>query len=336
MNKLNFTITIMSLLTMILGCVGMDSKPKPEWTQSRKIAGREQKFSHVSGIVVDDKFAYVTMGGTIADMNEGTNGLRKIALDTGAVTVLDNDRKHTPQSETDGFAADEKYVYWNTGGSLMRIAKDGGAAETVVSAEVGVGVDLAIDNEKIYWANHYYYSSKNPAQPSPIFMAAKQGGKAEIFVDGQDVPGNIVVDEKYVYWRAASGLFKQSKASGQPQQILQLDDREGVDELAQDAENLYFTFRAAGSSYWVLHKISKNGGERQMLAKTYGVSGLVVDDANVYFIDEDSASPHALFKVPKNGGAVVRLDGGYSGGTIAQSKTQIYLASLDDIYSFAK
>ena len=73
-----------------------------------------------------------------------------------------------------------------------------------------------------------------------------------------------------------------------------------------------------------------------MLAKTYGVSGLVIDDATVYFIDEDSALPNALFKVPKNGGAVVRLDGGYSSGTISQSKTQVYFASSDTIYSFAK
>lgn len=37
-----------------------------------------------------------------------------------------------------------------------------------------------------------------------------------------------------------------------------------------------------------------------------------------------------------NGGEVVRLDGGYSSGIIAQSKMQVYFASLDDIYSFAK
>lgn len=320
---------------MILGCGGTNLKPAPEWTKSKKIAGKEQKLSHVSGIAVDEKFAYVTMGGTIADQNEGTSGLRKIALDSGAVSVLD-DGKSMPQSDNGGIVLDEKYVYWNTNGKIMRVSKDGGNPEAIASEKVGIGIDMAVDNEKVYWSNHQYYSPNSPMKPSPVFMVSKRGGTVEIFVDNQNVPGNIVVDEKYVYWRAASGIFKRSKSGGQPQYVFQLTDKQGVDELVQDAENLYFSFRGAGESRWILHKISKNGGEPQMLAKTTTVRALIADDANVYFIDEDSASPNALFKVSKNGGEVAKIDGGYSGGTIAQSKTQVYFGSLDTVYSFAK
>jgi hypothetical protein len=44
----------------------------------------------------------------------------------------------------------------------------------------------------------------------------------------------------------------------------------------------------------------------------------------------------AFCKVSKNGGEASTLDAGYSSGAIAQSKTMIYFASLDDIYSFTK
>lgn len=320
---------------MILGCGGTNSKPAPEWTKSRKLAGKEQKISHVSGIVVDDKFAYITMGGTIADQNEGMSGLRKIALDTGAVSVLD-DGKSMPQSENGGIVLDEKYVYWNTEGKILRVSKDGGNPETIASEKIGIGIDMTVDNEKVYWTNHSYYSPNNPTKPSPIYMVSKQGGATEIFVDEQNIPGDPVADEKFVYWHTVNGIFKKDKSGGQMQTVFQATDKEGVDEMAQDTEYLYFGFRGDGESRWALRKISKNGGEPQIIVKTFSLSPFVIDDANIYYFEEDNSLKHALYKVSKNGGETVKIDSGYSGRTIAQNKTQIYFAALDDIYSSAK
>src|SRR5436305_6799735 len=123
MKKLNSVLPLMILSAMFLGC-GELSKPAAEWTKARKIAGKEQKLSHVSGLVVDDKFAYVTIGGTIADQNEGTSGLRKVSLDSGAVTSPDNG-ENLPQSDSGGLCADEKFIYWNAGGNILRVSKDG-------------------------------------------------------------------------------------------------------------------------------------------------------------------------------------------------------------------
>jgi hypothetical protein len=321
------------LLGAILGC-GKLSGPVAEWTKAKKIAGKEQRLSHISGLVVDDKFAYVTIGGTIADQNEGNSGLRKVALDSGAVTSLD-DGKNMPQSDYGGMAIDEKYVYWNAGGKILRVSKNGGQPETVASENVGIGLDLAVDNEKVYWANHGYYSANSPTS-KPIYAVAKQGGKAEIFADAQNIPHSLVVDEQFVYWVTPSSILKQAKSGGQPQVIYQASDREGVDELAQDTENLYFGFRGAGESRWALRKVSKQGGEPQTLVKTYSLKPVAVDETNVYFVDEESMMKDAFCKVPKNGGAVTRLDYGYASGVIAQSKTQVYLASLDSIHSFTK
>jgi hypothetical protein len=321
------------LLGAILGC--SEFSKQPDWSKSKKVAGKEQKLSHISGLVVDDKFAYVTVGGNIADQNEGASGLRKVALASGAVTNLDNGEQ-LPQSDYGGLAIDENFVYWNAGGNILRVSKDGGKPETVASEHVGVGVDIALDNEKVYWANHGYYSPNSPAKPMPIYVVSKQGGKAEIFVDQQNAPSNLVIDEKSVYWLTSNGIWKQAKSGGQPQVIYQGNDKEGVDELIQDAENLYFGFRSAGNSRWALRKVSKQGGEPQTLVPTYALNPVAVDESNVYFFDENGLMKDSLCKVSKNGGQVARLDSGYASGGIAQSKTLVYFASLDDIYSFPK
>jgi hypothetical protein len=333
-NYLGFISAVVLLLAVILGCSKSSNKPALQWTKGRKIAGQEQKLSHISGIVVDDKFAYVTMGGTIADQNQGTSGLRKITLDSGAVTILD-DGKAIPQSDNGGIAIDENYVYWNAGGKILRISKDGGQPQPIVSEHVGIGVDLAVDNEKIYWANHGYFGTSQ-IKPSPIYAVAKQGGPAEIVVDQQSAPHSLVIDEAFIYWVTPSSILKQAKSGGQPQVIYQATDKEGVDELAQDAENLYFGFRGAGKSRWALTRISKQGGEPQILVKTYSVKPVVVDETNIYFFDEEGLTNDVFCKVSKTGGEVVKLDYGYSSGVITQSKTLIYIAGLDDIYGFAK
>ena len=334
MKKLNLILPIMSLLTMIFGC-GEITKPAADWTKAKKIAGKEQKLSHVSGLVVDDKFAYLTVGGNLADQKEGLSGLRKVALDSGAVTVLD-DGKDMPQSDYGGVTLDEKFVYWNIGGTILRVPKDGGTPETIASENVGIGIDIAIDNEKIYWTNHGYYSPNTQIKPSPVYMVAKQGGKTEIFADQQNIPSNIVIDEKFVYWHTVNGIFKQTKSGGQAQTVYLATDKEGIDEMTQDAENLYFGFRGTGESRWALQKVSKNGGEPQILVKTFSLKPFTVDDANIYFFDEDYHNQDALCKVSKNGGEVVRFDTGYSSGVIAQSKSFVYFAGLDDIFSFPK
>lgn len=247
-----------------------------------------------------------------------------------------DDGKNSPQAEIGGIVSDEKFVYWNSGGKILRISKDGGKPETVAAENVGIGIDMTIDNEKVYWANHAYYSSNSPSQPRPIYAVSKQGGRAEIFADEQKNPASLVADKKFVYWVTTNSILKRAKSGGQVQIIYQATDKEGVDVLTHDDENLYFGFRGAGASRWALRKISKQGGEPQTLVKTFSLKSLVVDDANIYFFDEDSSSKNALCKVSKNGGEVTKFDVGYSSGVIAQSKTQIYFASLDDIYSFPK
>jgi Domain of unknown function (DUF5050) len=328
-------LTALSLLVLaLLGCKG--TLKQRDWTKAQKIAGQERKLSHISGMVFDDKFAYVTMGGTLADQQEGTSGVRRVALDSGEVTLLDDGSKNIPQSDLGGMATDEKFVYWNAGGKIFRLSKDGGTPEPLVSEHIGVGLDIAIDNEKIYWANHGYYSSNSPTKASPIYMVSKKGGNAEIFADQQHIPSNLVVDSEFVYWVTPTSILKQAKSGGQPQVVFQATEKEGVDDLTQDAENLYFAFRSAGNSRWALRKISKQGGEPKTLSKTVTLGQIAIDDTTVYFFDEHSLMKDDLCRVSKEGGEVSRLDTGYSNGILIVTKTLVYFTAGDDIYSFKK
>jgi len=332
---ISFLIASAVLVTLVLGCGGAISSA-PDWAKSKKIAGKEQKFSHISGLMVDDKFAYVSVGGNLADQQAGLSGIRKVSLEDGAVTVIDDGKINLPQSDYGGMAVDDKYFYWNSGGKISRCAKDGTTIETIATENVGIGLDLVVDNEKVYWANHGYYSPGQPSVAKPIFSVAKGGGKAEVFAADQMVPRSLVVDEKFVYWHTASALVKQAKSGGGVQEVYKVSDKEGLDQMSQDADNLYFGYRPAGDSRWALRKVAKSGGEPVTLVKQYSLKPVVIDDANIYFFDEETMNKDAICRVPKNGGDVSRLDTGYSSGVIAQNKGAIFFAALDDILSIQK
>lgn len=323
---------------VLIGIACGTIEQKPQWPNSKKIAGKEQGLSHISNIVVDDKFAYVLIGGTVADLNAGTNGLRKIDLASGAVTSLD-DGKQMPQAGQGGLAIDDRYVYWKAGSTIQRILKDGGTSETVVSENVGLGIDLAVDNDRVYWTNHGYYSSNTPAVPSPVYMALKSGGKAEVFIDQQMVPHDVAVDEKYVYWCTPTSILRKPKSGGELFTVFQANDNEGVDNLSVYKGDVYFGFRGAGSGRWALRKLATSSTEPQMtktIASRYSTKPIAFDGDNLYFFDEDGMSADALCRTTINGGNIERLDTGYSGGTIAAGKNGIYFGTLDDVMVIAK
>lgn len=334
-NKLTASLCVVVAL-VALACGKVEQKP--QWQNSKKIAGKEQGLSRISNIVVDDKFAYVTIGGTVADASAGTNGLRKIDLVTGAVTSLD-DGKQSPQAERGGLAIDEKYVYWKAGGTIQRIAKEGGTSETVVSENVGIGIDLAVDNERVYWTNHGYYSANTPQIPSPVFSASKSGGKAETFAADQMVPHDVAVDDKFVYWCTPTSILRKAKSGGDPFVIFQANDKEGVDSLSVYRGDVYFGFRGAGSGRWALRKLATSSTEPQMtktIASKYSTKPIAFDGDNLYFFDEDGMAADVLCRTSINGGNIDKLDTGYSGGTIAVGKNGIYFGTLDDVMMIAK
>ena len=275
------------------------------------------------------------MGGNLADQNAGMSGVRRISLADGQVTMIDDGLKNITQSDIGGMAIDDKYLYWNGGGNILRVSTDGGKPEVVTSENVGIGIDLAIDKERVYWANHGYYSPGQVTQPKPVYSAPKGGGKTEVFADQQAGPHCLAVDENAVYWLVTSGIVKMDKKGGKPQPVHNAADGDVLDELSQDGESLYFGFLTKGESRWGLGKIAKSGGQAVVLKKQYSLKPTVIDETNVYFFDED-ASNDALCRMAKNGGEVTRIDSGFTNGAIAQNKTHVLFAAMDTIFSTTK
>jgi hypothetical protein len=197
-------------------------------------------------------------------------------------------------------------------------------------------VDMAVDAERIYWANHSYYSANSPSVPKPVYSASKKDGSAEIFAAQQTVPANITVDEKWVYWTSPSSILKQLKSGGTPQVVFQAGEKEGIDILEQKGDELYFGFRGAGDSRWALRKVAKNGGEPSTVVKSFSLKPFVIDDHDIFFFDEAGIDGDILCKVSRSGGEVLTLDRGYASGVIAQTAGKIFVGSLDTIFSFDK
>src|SRR5262245_46809895 len=141
--KLKITGTTILFVSLLLICLviltGCKVLPKePDWTKSKLLAGRAQKLSHISALIADERYVYVAMGGTIADQQEGKSGIRRIALDSGEVTVLESGDYLPAAPGNKGLAVDEKYLYWSIVGGIVRIPKAGGKAEVVTANSAGI------------------------------------------------------------------------------------------------------------------------------------------------------------------------------------------------------
>lgn len=123
--------------------------------------------------------------------------------------MLDDGKKY-PQAEQGGIAQDDKYVYWNSGGEIARIAKDNGKREAVATEFVGIGLDMTLDNDGYIGQIMVTIHRERRSRLARLIRWQRPGGKAEIFADKQMAPGNIVVDDKFVYWTTPSSLMKQA------------------------------------------------------------------------------------------------------------------------------
>ncbi len=323
-------LLISTLCGLFSGCIKLPSEPS--WTKSRKIAGKEH-LMHVEALAVDDQFAFVLVGANLADQQEGKTGVRKVSLADGSVTVFEKG-DYFPAEGRDTVALDDKYFYWTSTGKILRQLKTGGAIEVIATDSVGMGIDLAMDKERLYWTNHGYYS-KNMQTMAPIFSVSKNGGKTEIFSERQYVPNNLIVDDKFLYWVSANKILKKDKSAGDVQTVYEVEEKDNISGLRQDTDTLYFI---AGTSKPTLYRLPKSGGEAQKLTDNiYSVTQFAVDESYVYYFIAQGFSSTDICKVPKTGGAVVKVDSGkYSQGSLVLGKTEIFFSDGFGLFSVAK
>jgi hypothetical protein len=323
-------LLISTLCGLFSGCIRLP--PEPSWAKSRKIIGKEH-LMHVEALAVDDQFAFVVVGANLADQQEGKTGVRKISLADGSVTVFEKG-DYFPAEGRDTVALDDKYFYWTSTGKILRQLKTGGAIEVIATDSVGMGIDLAMDKERLYWTNHGYYS-KNMQTLAPIFSVSKNGGKTEVFSERQYIPNNLIVDDKFLYWVSANKILKKDKRGGEIQAVYEVSEKDNISGLRQDADHLFFV---AGTSKNTLYSVSKQGGEAQKLTDNIdSVTQFAVDETYVYYFIAYGFTSADICKVPKTGGAVVKVDSGkYAQGSLVVGKTEIFFSDGFGLFCVAK
>jgi hypothetical protein len=208
----------------------------------------------VTTFVVDDSGIYALM----SQLGSGTNAdtVARIALDTGAVTVL-----ASGQDKARGLAVDATHVYWTntstlTDGTVMRIPKDGSGVAETFAANQDHPDGIAVDAMAVYWTND---GTKTAADQDGNFNDVN-GALMKRAKDGQASPAMlfpaaeptklIAVDDTNVFWfergtgPSSSSRMMRANKDGSAAAELSPVGGEGAADVALDAENVYWTAAA--------------------------------------------------------------------------------------------
>lgn len=320
------------------GCGGPAEQPKIEkdnWPNSEKVAGKSEGLSRVSGIALFDDAIFLTMGGTIADKMDGTNGVRRIDLKTKEITKIDDGEKF-PQTDAGALIRDDKFIYWNAGGAMQRYAVDGSVRDEIVTSNIGLGAYKVLANGRIYWVNHGYYAPDETVRPSDIFSAPVEGGKPEVVAAKQFLAANIASDGEYLYWTSKAGITRKPLKGGGTSIIFKAAENEGFDHLIISGGRIYFSHRAGDNANWQLRSVGKEGSEPVTMVESIANLPFAADDANIYYFANEGMGLYSLFRISMSGGEPVKMDTGYTNGEIALSATHVYVVTLDDIFRIEK
>jgi hypothetical protein len=104
------------------------------------------------------------------------------------------------QNSSGGIAVDSTRVYWTNAvaasGSVMSVARGGGAMPVTLASRQDLPFSLAIDSTNVYWANW---------NSGTIMATPLGGGPTTTLATGQSNPYGVAVDATAVYWRDYGG-----------------------------------------------------------------------------------------------------------------------------------
>lgn len=323
MKKINWFLPFTLLFGVLFGC--SEVKKQPEW---QKATALTERIDHPNALTVDGEFIYFVTGGTIASLNEGTSGVWKMPITGGQPIQLfkgfQKDKNSVVLPDTFFLATDKKFVYWSSG-TIWRTPKDGGESEPITTASP---TDFALDEEKIYWQN--FIGEGGP--PAPIYSVENKGGTPKAMTEPLITSG-ITVDKEFMFWAQSDGIYKMPKSGGEKTKIYSAPEKQNISGLIADKDNFYFT---QGDGRNALFKLAKSGGEAVKIAPSINHAlKFYADEANIYFVRNESSFQNSISKVAKSGGEVTMLDTGHI-ASFAVGKDKIFVADVIKIYALGK
>jgi sugar lactone lactonase YvrE len=241
--------------------------------------------------------------------------------------------------EPNGIALDADAVYWtdSSTGSVLRVAKTGGAAANLFggspqdsSTTVSRASGIAVDSRFVYWAD-----------PNGGFVAKvpKAGGTPVMLTMGQSDPTFVAVDATNIYWAqgtnggsSTASLLRMPLNGGVPVTLASMTSPEGI---ALDATHVYWTdggtLNAKNQSNHdgAVMRVPIAGGAPEVLASgLLQPSGIAVDAASVYWT---SNPDRTVMKVSLRGGMPMTIASAQSvqGGLAVDGANAYWTIFLD-------
>jgi hypothetical protein len=192
-------------------------------------------------------------------------------------------------------AAVGKNLYWVEARRIVRLAKGGGSAETVASANSPSS--FVVDAENVYW-------TEDRPGATRILRAPSAGGEPTILADNQPYPSKLLAHDD-------SSLYLRSNKTARPgnDQVLAISKKGSAAPrvvwngfafaVAVDATDLFV------GSVSTLMRVPKSGATPVELAKTTNVRDITLDKATVYWVD--GGPPGRIQSIPKVGGEAATL-----------------------------
>ncbi len=227
------------------------------------------------------------------------------------------------QDSPESIALDATYVYWNASSSLMRVAKAGGTPSEAAFAYGGnaIGVDAA----NVYWV-------EGGSPTGSIWKTPIGSGPQSALAGDQDGPAGFATDASNVYWTTYYGgtVMSVPKAGGTPTTLA--SGLESPVTVAVDSTTAYWGNAVGGS----VLSVPLSGGGTTLLASGQDTPYVIaVDGTNVYWLTAGkTAGAGALVYVSRAGGTPhvlvsgVGRPNGYSHG-LALDAQSIYW--VDDV-----
>lgn len=292
------------------------------WVRAARLA---QGIDHPLGVVVSDDFVYFAAGG----FARAKNAICRVSTLGGTVETL----ALLDVLPSGDLAVDHDHVYFTSehGNAVLRVAKTGGP--TAVVANAHAPTQLALDQTHVYFVS---FARHDPG--GAVQRVAKSGGPPEILAGGHIGLDSLVVDERDVYFRSNSGLWRVPKVGGSAQVLWARTPTQNALRLTGDVAHLYFFWENPGSGKYALARLSKAGGSPEVIGPIVNANArLALSDTHVYFFRQASLMHDLLAKLAKSGGQPETVDGsGHSTGYLAVAGGDVYFTDISTVYRVAK